>query len=388
MPSLGTLVTVVTADTSGFTAGMNTAAQEAQKFSAKVDDHKSALSGWGKELETVGHKFTTLGGLFKIGFGVGTAKAVLSELHHALINFGEGFAAAQKAGEGFWESIADGARSIVGLQTDFQKVAEDAKNLATPVKEIADAMERLRKIQAGESDKQFPLAPREQGAVDAARKAFDDAVKAAEPYHEALEKARAAEQQFFRMGGFVGPKQESIFTIERKEAEQRGRKFFGAEGAAQTTLAEAEAMAGPAQRQAANEKAAEESSKAWDEYYKKLGDEERGIKKFEEERIKAREKAAEELRKDLEETSRTQRKLLEQMDRFDKLKPETTEKLKAVASIGGLADLHNQLQAAALGGDDELPKINAEQKKQTQHLQGLNEKLKALDDRATPLIWA
>ncbi len=131
------------------------------------------------------------------------------------------------------------------------------------------------------------------------------------------------------------------------------------------------------------EKAVAESSKAWDEYYKKLGADEREIKKFEDERIKAQEKAAEERRKDLEETSRTQKKLLEQMDRFDNLKPEPTEKMKAIASIGGLEDLHNQLQAAALGGD-ELPKINAEQKKQTQQLQGLNDKLK----NNQPLIWS
>ncbi len=129
MPSLGTLVTVVTADTSGFTAGMNTVAQQAQQFEQKIAPAKSATSGWGKELDAMGHKFTSLGGIMKIGLGLGTAKAILSEVHHIVTNLGGGFLDAAAAGGTFGESMKDALRSTLGLSTSAKELAENLKHV-------------------------------------------------------------------------------------------------------------------------------------------------------------------------------------------------------------------------------------------------------------------
>ncbi len=62
------------------------------------------------------------------------------------------------------------------------------------------------------------------------------------------------------------------------------------------------------------------------------------------------------------------------------------ENMPAQAHIGGLTDLHNALQMAALG--PKTDKDLEELKKHTQHLKDANDKLKALNDKATPLVWA
>ncbi len=372
MPSLGTLVTVVTADTSGFTAGMNTAAEQTKQFEAKAKSSQSTMSAWGKELETVGHKFQTLGGLFKIGFGVGTAKAVLSEVHHALVNFGEGFGEAQKAGEGFFASIEDGLRNVVGMETHFQQLAEDAKKLAAVLKEVSSAV-----FSSGHfpfDNKEFPFVSGADAERTRLRGIFEKAQAAASPYQEQVEQERTRVARFESLNG------RSSLQEDRglKEATERAKPFAKAEDAARQALQDFEERM--KERNEANKEAIrfehefEDEMKAWEEANKEAEEAAKELAKRQEEMAKA-------LQEDMHERQAAFDKVME-----EKRKLENAPTAADVRRFGGLADLHNQLQMAALGGSDAPTKT--EQKNQTKRLDDINSKLKAMDDKIVPIVWA
>ncbi len=367
---------------------MNTAAQEAGKFAEKINETKSSTSGWGKEIDNLGHKFTSLGGIMKIGFGLGTAKAILSAVHHELVAFGEGFVEAQKAGMGFFESLGDGILNLVGLETHLQQVTKDAKEFKTVEDQINAAREQGREVIEGK-DIHYPDVP---GADEAEKKlhdAYTKAAEAAKPYGEAIDKAARILEH---------PRTPEEAMNARKaldEASSRGLPFLQAEVGAQSaynayitdaTKKQQEAAAAKAAK--AQEKAAVESSKAWAEFYKKMGEDERDVAKFAAEREKAADEAAQKRIDDLREE-------MELRDTFQK--NEQAARLKAkqalenggssTAGFGGLADLHDALQKAALGGNDQkLDKINKEQIKQTGNLDNIDKAMQKFN--GAPLIWS
>ncbi len=362
MPSLGTLVTVVTADTSGFTAGMNTAAQQTQQFSAKVKtasaESQQAMSRWGEEASNLGERFTSLHGLIAIGFGVHLGRQLFTEIHAGLGRFVEGMAAARGHGESWADALGSGLMHMVGMKTMLDQIVEQEKRSAELAKEAAES--RIRGIGQGRS--QFDLYRELAHSLGTEIPGMEVPANLTDPKLKAMYETLQG-----RMGG----------DTDKIQTEQARLSAIAAERKALE-----KSYTGPT-----------------DKYYEQLNklkaderDAQQKIKEATEDQLFAQNlltgftKAAairqRQIDSDAININKQQKTLLEKMDKFDMAAP-PAEHLPNRASIGGLEDLHNQLQAAALGGD-ELPKINAEQKKQTQQLQGLNDKLK----NNQPLIWA
>src|SRR5436190_16857685 len=100
MPDLGTLVTVVTADTSGFTVGMGQAEQAAKHFGQEVPKQVQQAVGGIKSLEEKLHG--TLQGLrgfrevIGLGLGVGIGRTLFEHIHEGVMKMAEGFSEGSK----------------------------------------------------------------------------------------------------------------------------------------------------------------------------------------------------------------------------------------------------------------------------------------------------
>ncbi len=365
MPSLGTLVTVLTADTSGFTAGMNTAAQQTEKFSNKVKtssaESTQQMSRWGEEADNLGKRFTSLHGIIAIAFGVHLGRQLFTELHEGLGRFIEGMSAARGHGMSWADSLKSGLESLVGMTTELGRIAEIEAHNAELEKEAAESRGRV----IGQGRSQFNLY-----------REFAHSLGEEMPGFNALPES------------ITDPKLRGMHeTLTGRVAEDSDK----------IAKEKSDLLAIAARRKALEASYSGPNEKYYAEL-DKINEAERDAKqkileatddqKFSQALLAGLTKAAAERQQQLNQQAeskainidREQKKLLELMDK-GALAP--AEKLADRASIGGLEDLHNQLQAAALGGD-ELPKINAEQIKQTQQLQGLNDKLK----NNQPLIWA
>ncbi len=415
MAALGTLVTVITADTSGFTTGMNKAAEETKAFSGKMTiaarENTESMSRWGEEVEHLGHKFTSLHGLLAIGLGVHLGRALFSELHKGLMELASGFGEGMAAGEGFFASIGEGIRKVTGLETHIEQLTkrqkentEFAKKVgassasleeANAPKEIGKLVKQLEEKQKGFEEAASPglqkisdlqatlkiaqdtarrqggtefMAPRDtpfeiQHRLDEATKEYAGVIQASVDHEKILNEAREklstimdqsaapirAKQLLFggygNMGsglqqmaeGMLHQIADPIKSVSDKLGGTLGGAFSGAfHGFMGGMMAKS---VNEAIRQTDNVTALQE----------KMQDQQ----EIQNERLKAKRKA---------------------------------ENAPLVGSFGGLKDLHDALQKAALGGkkDEEL----AELKKHTQNLQDANAHLKALDDRAQPLVWA
>ncbi len=410
MPSLGTLVTVVTADTSGFTSGMNTAAQQTQQFAAKVNassrESTETMSRWGQEVEHLGSKFTSLHGLLAIGFGVHLGRALFSEIHKGVMELASGFTEGMKAGEGFFDSIGEGLRKVAGMETHIEglnkrivenrKLAKEVGAAATAVEgsdtprgaaKVVDVLQEKQKdfdekaaigrqkisdlearlVQAQEIARrplgEFAQSRSEpadiQKQIDAAQKEYSGVIQAAIDHEKDL---NAAREKLSRM------MDQQAAPIRAKELLFGGYGNIGY-GLQQTAEGMFHQIADPIKSTFAPG-------------LEFAGD---AVKKFGEAVISGAntralyQKGAEEaLQEKMRDEQDIQNKRLEEKRKL--------ENMPAQAHIGGLTDLHNALQMAALG--PKTDKDLEELKKHTQHLKDANDKLKALNDKATPLVWA
>jgi hypothetical protein len=384
MAALGTLVTLVTADTSGFTAGMSTAAQSAKQFERNVNEaaneSKGHFSKVGEEIQHLGDRFTSLHGLLAIGLGVHLGRALFTEIHHGIVELGSGFLEAQKAGEGFWESIGDGVRQMAGLATHFEEAAKSAKELAKVSAEIANATFRAGDIERGIGGDQYPFLKGGDAADAELRKALREAQAAAEPYvgkDSEVQKYQTKIAQFEQAGNPDWAI--DAFRTKLKEAEEKAAPFIDKVTGAQMALAEFQKTA--SEMNAANEQYA---SQLKDAIQFAKDDEEQG-------RLLEghKKQAAEDLKKQTEEKARADadesraaqhryeeiQREYEQEDREDEKQKTPALRLRGGGvGIGGLADFANQLQRAASGGSPEVRKlddINKEQEKQTKALDDL-----------------
>ncbi len=359
MPALGTLVVRITADDSGFVTSVEKVADEVKQFEKKATIAKDATSSWGKELEHLGSRFSSLHGLLAIGLGVHLGRALFTEIHAGMERFISGMSDARGHGESWADALGSGLMHMVGMKTMLDQIVEQEKRAAELAKEASEA--RIRGIGQGRS--QFDLYRDIAHVLGTEIPGMEVPANLTDPKLKAM---------YETLQGRMGSDTDKI----------------------QTEQARLIAIA-------AERKALEKSyTGPTDKYYEQLNklkaeerDAQQKIKEATEDQLFAQNlltgftKAAairqRQIDSDAIDINKQQKALLEKMDKFDIAAP-AAEHLPNRASIGGLADLHNQLQMAALGGDDELPKINAEQKKQTQQLQGLNDKLK----NNQPLIWA
>ena len=128
MPDLGTLVTVVTADTSGFTVGMGQAEQAARHFGQEVPKQMKEAENGIKSLEEKLHSgLQSLRGFREViglALGVGIGRGLFEKVHEGIVSLAEGFTEGQKAGETFSESIEDAGRKMFGMKTHAEELAE------------------------------------------------------------------------------------------------------------------------------------------------------------------------------------------------------------------------------------------------------------------------
>lgn len=139
MATLGTLVTVVTADTSGFQAGMGAAAQQAQRFG------QDARSGLGAVEEKLSSFRKSLGGLREItelAFGFHVGRMFFEQIHDGIGKFVEGMTAARGHGLSWSDSLQDGLRHLIGIKTQLDEIAEAEKRNAELAKETDAARQR------------------------------------------------------------------------------------------------------------------------------------------------------------------------------------------------------------------------------------------------------
>jgi hypothetical protein len=326
-------------------------------------------SRWGNEIEHIGQKFTSFGGVMKLGFGVGTAKALLSELHHGLMEFGEATSEAHKHGLGFFDSLAEGARKLVGYKTIAEEAAEATKKLETAQESFEKAMEKLHP----NSDR-FHNLPGESGKLDelgAARNQFRDAYSV----------AFIAAQKFRDNSELLTPHGE----VQKTEAEKREREAKGKMDTANAIFeAERQRLA------AANEDAKYQYAiTAFDrEQADILADREETEKEnmqMIDDRNKWLEKQAELAQQQADEDGK---QLKEGMDMRDSIRAarlsakNALENPQTSGSISGVEDVFRQIQQAALGGTND-PTTGTEQKKQTE----IFNDVKAAVEQNKPLIY-
>lgn len=351
MATLGTLVTVITADTSGFKTGLASASDQAKQFGQKAGDSMKeateTTSKWGKELEHLGGKFTSLHGILAAGFGLHLGRALFSEIHQLI---GE---IVEKAAE--W-------------LTGSAEIAERYKDAATAAERIAAAQERA----VGRGRGQFNLY---QGLAHALGEEIPGTSKLP--------------------AGITDPGLRSEFdTLQGAVVGAQDR------GAVET----ARLAALRAKREAASANYDPKiSDKEWADRIRKIEEEiltaQEKIKEAKEEEVFAQNlltgltKAAAERQKQLDEAeringlrdlmSKPDEKFLKAMQEHDKLENLVRP---GHAGFGGLEDLHNQLQMAALGANAPLEKINKEQIKQTGNLDSIDKQMKKFN--GAPLVWS
>ncbi len=399
---------MVTADTSGFTTGMDTAARKTQEFAAKVNtssrESTETMSRWGQEVEHLGSKFTSLHGLLAIGLGVHLGRALFSEIHKGVMELASGFTEGMKAGEGFFDSIGEGLRKVAGLETHIEglnkrmvenrKLAKEVGAAATAVEgsdtprgaaKVVDVLQEKQKdfdeqaaigrqkisnlearlLQAQEIARrplgEFAQSRSEpadiQKQIDAAQKEYGGVIQAAIDHEKEL---NAAREKLSRM------MDQQAAPVRAKELLFGGYGNMGY-GLQQTAEGMFHQIADPIKSTFAPglEFAAD------------------AVKKFGE-AVTSGANTAAQYQKGAEEA--LQEKMRDEQDIQNK-RLEDKRKLEnapTVASIGGLQDLHNAIQKAALGGvqDKELEEL----KKHTQKMTDINAAIKAMGDK--PLIWS
>jgi hypothetical protein len=160
MAELSTLVTVVTADMSGFSAGMSEGVKEAKNFERNVNDSidkvKSHAKGMGNPLGEFEHGLhgvtSSLRGfreVTELAFGFHVGRMFFEKVHEAFVKFGEGVSDAIKDGEDFGHALEDGAKHLLGMETHAEALARHMKESAAAAKTLS----AMQDIKEGLEDK-------------------------------------------------------------------------------------------------------------------------------------------------------------------------------------------------------------------------------------------
>ncbi len=92
---------------------------------------QGGLRGLSHSLEQSLGPLRSFKALTELAFGFHVGRFFFSQLHEGLMKAGEGFGAALDSGQGFFESMVDGARKMVGLKTKVDETTESLKSLKT-----------------------------------------------------------------------------------------------------------------------------------------------------------------------------------------------------------------------------------------------------------------
>ena len=207
MAELGTLVTVVTADTSGFTANMGKAELAAKQFGKEVPKQMNDAIGGVKALEEKLHgAFSTLRGFREViglGLGVGVGRQIFEKVHEGIVHLVEGFNEGTAAGENFSDSLADGIKNMLGMKTHAEELAESNKKLTDTFEALAKSREKHEET-LHPKEQEFPYVSGAEADLKAAKEARDKAYEGlAEPSKELanIAKRRDELQKMFDAAG-------------------------------------------------------------------------------------------------------------------------------------------------------------------------------------------
>ncbi len=260
MADLGTLVTVVTADTSGFTANFGQAEQAAKHFGQEVpkqmEHAATGLKGFEEKLHGALQGLRGFREVIGLTFGISIGRTLFEKIHEGAVKAAEGFSEARDAGESFWESLTDGTRHMLGLHTRFEEIKKDAEDLAKISEKMSGFRAKVESAERGPDAKAYPFLPGADEGEDAARAELRAANQAAKDYRRDVLDAQIAKERA-RQANDVGRGEsfygEESFDKKIKEAQERGAPFFKKQEEAEKQLS------GYADRQIeANEEAAED----------------------------------------------------------------------------------------------------------------------------------
>ncbi len=368
MPTLGTLVTVVTADTKGFTAGMGDAAKHAKKFE---EDTTSALGGVEGALSKVRKSFAGFREITELAFGFHVGRMFFEQVHDAMGKVAAGTAEAFQHGFGFAESLGIGLQHLLGMSTALDYVVSQEKRAA----EFAEVQARAHERSIRSERSQDAIV---RGAI----------------------KALGGEAPFTPFGqtlGDLGIRDSGL----QSEAERLKDKLN------QTTddlAIEQGKLAENARKQFENTTRNPKYEENKEKLDNELDEIRQRIKELMQEQVQDQQlltnftKEAAKKQQEIDEALRVDvlRKEMEERDAADKKsmaeilkKKQALENMptaKDAAGFGGLQDLHNALQMAALAGKAADPPTGKEQIKQTGKMDDIDKTLKSFN--AAPLIWA
>ncbi len=347
MADLGTLVTVVTADVSGFTVGMGQAEQAAKRFGQEVPKQmKEAANG----LQTFEDKLHgALQGLrgfrevIGLTLGVSIGRTLFEKIHEGAIRAAEGFSEARAAGESFWDSIADGTRNMVGLHTRFEEIKKDTEDLVTLSEKMSGFRAKVDSAERGPDAKSYPFLPGADEGEDAARAALRAANQGARPFREEIAKLESAKERA-RQAYDVPRGESSIvdqpYDRQLKDLKERAAPFFKKQEEAEKQLS------GYADRQIeANEQAAEDDEELTILKADILSSN-KAIAEAEKDAADLAKRRVEEFQKDLQEADR---KSQERDSLMEGLHPELKRaRLRAEAEAAGLSPADLQARFAQI----------------------------------------
>lgn len=368
MPTLGTLVTVVTADTKGFTAGMGDAANRAKKFE---DETTSALGGVEGALGKVRQSLAGFREITELAFGFHVGRMFFEQVHDAMGKVAAGTAEAFQHGFGFAESLGIGLQHMLGMSTALDYVVAQEKQAA----EFAEIQARAHERSIRSDRSQDALV---RGAIKAlgGEAPFD-------PFGKTLSglgiREPGLQSEAERLKDKLGQTTDDL-AIERQKLLENDRKKL--ENTTRNPKYD--------ENKARLDTEAEEIHQRIKELLQEQVQDQQLLTNFTKEAAKKQKEIDEALRVDV------LRKEMEERDAADKKSMAEILKKKAAlenmptakdtAGFGGLQDLHNALQMAALAGKAADPPTGKEQIKQTGKMDDIDKTLKSFN--AAPLIWA
>jgi hypothetical protein len=177
MAALGTLVTIVTADASGFKAEMVSSADSAQMMERRVTQSLGGVRSKMAELKQSLHGFKDL---MNLGLGVHLGGNVYSRLHEGFEKFGEGFRDGLEHAKSFEEALGEGAKHLLGMETSSERLARRMEESTAGAKKLGEMVEILDRL-SGKNEGKPDYVLEAEREVAAAEKIAKERNEAARP---------------------------------------------------------------------------------------------------------------------------------------------------------------------------------------------------------------
>ena len=199
MAVVAQLNTVFTGDTSKFEAATKRASKSLGEFDSATKKlgpgFGTAVDGMLGRLNSLSTALRKLKPLMELGFGFGIGTQVFQMVHQGIVDIASGFNEAQKAGLGFSESLADGAKNALGMETAVQRMQEQLANTIAGMKSI----EKVEGI-LDPSPAMFPNVSGADAKLGKLQAARDEAMAAAAPSRREIA-GKKTELSQYRMVG-------------------------------------------------------------------------------------------------------------------------------------------------------------------------------------------